>query len=100
VDFIELTNIAATIFDNTVHGTGHEKAVALIKTLDDIGLCITARQSKGSADQQADNSDYTAALRSTIETWLFDSSIAEFVDDKGIIDLMQRLNALKTAHCA
>jgi hypothetical protein len=50
-----------------------------------------------SAPSASDNSDYTAALRCTIETWSHDVGIAESIDEKGVIDLMQRLNTLKSA---
>jgi len=43
------------------------------------------------------NIDYPKELRSVIETWLLDSGIAGFVDSKGIIDLMQRINALNAS---
>lgn len=45
------------------------------------------------------NIDYAAALRKCIEGWMHDQGIGEYIDAHGTLELMQRLNAIKAAHC-
>jgi hypothetical protein len=53
-----------------------------------------ARQNKGSAEQQTDNSDYTAAL--------YGALIGDFneTDVQFIIKVVERLNSAKAPNCA
>jgi pentose-5-phosphate-3-epimerase len=52
VGFGELTNTIASVFDGLEYGSSHEKAVSFIKTLQDIGLVIAARQESKEAEQR------------------------------------------------
>jgi hypothetical protein len=64
------------------------------------GEPLCSSDNKVAAPSASDNSDYAAAVRRTIDDWSFDIGIAEFIDDKGVVDLMQRLNTLKSAYGA